>query len=56
MLCYKPLMRDALEKNGGKLSQAQAMEVMEKCLKVLFYRDARSVNKVPQCACSVQMV
>jgi 20S proteasome subunit beta 7 len=39
-----PMMRDAYEKNP-KLSKAQAEEVLTRCLRVLFYRDARSFNK-----------
>lgn len=40
-----PLMREALERNGGPLSRQQAQELMEKCIQVLYYRDARSYPK-----------
>lgn len=40
-------MRKALqEAPNGLLSEAQAEEVLKTCMKVLFYRDARSINKV----------
>jgi 20S proteasome subunit beta 7 len=36
-----------LEKKGGvPLTKEEAMAEMEKCLKVLYYRDARSLNRV----------
>ncbi|CAN0079486.1 unnamed protein product [Lampetra planeri] len=39
-----PLLRDEQEKNPD-MSQQEAMEIMERCLKILYYRDARSYNK-----------
>ncbi|XP_071788653.1 proteasome subunit beta type-4-like [Asterias amurensis] len=39
-----PLMRQAYEKNNN-MSEAEAKAVLERCMKVLFYRDARSFNK-----------
>ncbi|XP_038058333.1 proteasome subunit beta type-4-like [Patiria miniata] len=39
-----PLMRDAYEKNSN-MSEAEARAVLDRCMKVLFYRDARSFNK-----------
>ncbi|XP_033098114.1 proteasome subunit beta type-4-like [Anneissia japonica] len=39
-----PMMRDAFEKNPN-MSEAEAKAVLERCLRVLFYRDARSFNK-----------
>ena len=41
----QPLLRDALEKNPNMTAQ-QAAEQLDRCLKVLYYRDARSLNKV----------
>lgn len=43
-----PLMRKATESlDGGRLPTLQeAEELIERCMKVLFYRDARSINKV----------
>lgn len=41
----QPLMRAALEANPN-LSQADAVALIRKCMAVLFYRDARSVNRV----------
>ena len=44
--CYtQPILRDAFEKNPG-MSLDQARQVIVNCLRVLFYRDARSLNKV----------
>lgn len=41
-----PMMRKALEeKAGASLSEAEAVALIDRCLKVLFYRDARSFNK-----------
>lgn len=37
-----PLMSDALEKNNKVLTEQQAAEVIDKCMQILFYRDARS--------------
>lgn len=43
-------MRRALEKLGENgheiITEAQAREVLESAMRVLFYRDARSLNKV----------
>ncbi|XP_063952441.1 proteasome subunit beta type-4-like [Lytechinus pictus] len=39
-----PMMRDAYEKNSN-MTEQEARAVIERCLKVLFYRDARSFNK-----------
>ena len=41
----QPLMRDAYEKNSN-MSEAEARALLDRCMKVLFYRDARSFNKV----------
>lgn len=42
-----PLMRKAQEDApNGQLSEAEAEELLKTCMKVLFYRDARSLNKV----------
>jgi len=39
------LLREAYEKNNS-MSRDEAKEVLENCLKVLFYRDCRALNKV----------
>ncbi|ODO01876.1 20S proteasome subunit beta 7 [Cryptococcus wingfieldii CBS 7118] len=47
----QPLLREAYEKKAGtdgkgpKLTEAEAEKLVEDCMKVLFYRDARSINK-----------
>ena len=38
-------MREAYEKNPN-MTEAEAKELLDRCLKVLFYRDARSWNSV----------
>ncbi|ODQ82380.1 hypothetical protein BABINDRAFT_158987 [Babjeviella inositovora NRRL Y-12698] len=42
-----PLLRKAIQNDGDeeKLTEEQAREVMVNCMKVLFYRDARSMDK-----------
>ncbi|XP_053134215.1 proteasome subunit beta type-4 [Hemicordylus capensis] len=40
----QPLMRDALEKKPN-LSKKEARELIERCMKILYYRDARSFNR-----------
>ncbi|XP_077600080.1 proteasome subunit beta type-4 [Stigmatopora nigra] len=40
----QPLMRDALE-NKPELSKDEARQLIDRCLKVLYYRDARSYNR-----------
>ena len=42
----QPIMRDQLEKTPH-LTEQDAVRLLDRCLKVLFYRDARSFNKVP---------
>ncbi|XP_072304466.1 proteasome subunit beta type-4 isoform X2 [Eucyclogobius newberryi] len=40
----QPLMREMLE-NRAELSKQEARDLIERCLKVLYYRDARSYNR-----------
>jgi 20S proteasome subunit beta 7 len=52
----QPLLREAYEKRqeegksgakeGELMSREEATAVLEDCMKVLYYRDARSLNKV----------
>jgi 20S proteasome subunit beta 7 len=42
----QPLLRKAVEGRETTLTEQEALDVMETCLRVLFYRDARSLNKV----------
>ena len=44
-LCFQPLLRDAYEKNPA-MSKDEGKDLLERCLKVLFYRDCRAINKV----------
>ncbi|KAF9523037.1 proteasome endopeptidase complex beta subunit [Crepidotus variabilis] len=41
----QPLLRKAVESREEILTEEQALKIMEACMKVLFYRDARSLNK-----------
>ena len=41
-----PLLRQAVEGHERDLTEADAREILERCMRVLFYRDARSLNKV----------
>lgn len=45
-----PLLRKAVEGRETTLTEAEATEIMETALRVLFYRDARSLNKVGSCS------
>lgn len=40
-----PIMRDFLEKNNGKITEAQARDVLDRCMKLLYYRDGRAYDK-----------
>lgn len=52
-----PLMRKAQQQApNGLLSESDAEEVLKTCMKVLFYRDARSINKVRHTPFSPQVV
>ena len=42
----QPLLRNAVEGRENDLTEEQARAILEQCMKVLFYRDARSLNKV----------
>jgi len=45
----QPLLRKAVEGYEDILTEAQALEILEKCMRVLFYRDAKSLDKVCSC-------
>lgn len=40
-------MREVVE-NKAEISKQEARDLIERCLKVLYYRDARSYNRVRQ--------
>jgi 20S proteasome subunit beta 7 len=42
----QPLLRKAVEGYEDTLTEADALKVIEQSMKVLYYRDARSINKV----------
>lgn len=42
----QPLLRNAVDDRDQPLSENEAIAVIQLCMKALFYRDARSLNKV----------
>lgn len=43
----QPLLRKALEgKSTDELTEQEAAKILEDCMRVLYYRDARSMNKI----------
>lgn len=42
----QPLLRKAVEGNETTLTEEEALKIIESSMRVLFYRDARSINKV----------
>lgn len=44
-LYLKPIMREFLEKNNNKITEAQARDVLDRCMKLLYFRDGRAYDK-----------
>ncbi|KAI9092094.1 nucleophile aminohydrolase [Phlyctochytrium arcticum] len=42
----QPLLRKAVEGKEDTLTEEEAIKLMDDCMRVLFYRDARSLNKI----------
>jgi len=42
----QPLLRNAIEGRTAPMSEVEATALLENCMRVLFYRDARSTDKV----------
>ena len=42
----QPILRKAAEGKEDTLTEDEAIEIMDSCMRTLFYRDARSLNKV----------
>ena len=42
----QPLLRNAVEGKEGVLTEAEAAKIIDDSMRVLFYRDARSLNKI----------
>jgi 20S proteasome subunit beta 7 len=42
----QPLLRKAVEKNEDTLTEQAAKDILENAMRVLFYRDARSLNRI----------
>jgi 20S proteasome subunit beta 7 len=41
----QPMLRKAVEGHESTLTEEEARAILEECLRVLFYRDARSINR-----------
>jgi len=41
----RPLIEKAIEEKGRQLTKVEAVKLLIECLKILYYRDARSINK-----------
>lgn len=41
----QPLLRKEVEGREHEIDEARAREILENCMRVLFYRDARSLNR-----------
>lgn len=44
----QPILRKAVEGHESTLTEEQAIKILDDCNRILFYRDARSLNKVTQ--------
>jgi len=42
----QPLLRKAVEGREDTLTEQEAIKILDDCMRVLFYRDARSLNRV----------
>lgn len=42
----QPLLRKAVEGKELNMSEDEAAQLLERCMRVLYYRDARSLDKV----------
>ncbi len=42
----QPILRKFYDDKKGNISKEEAKAILEKCLTVLFYRDARTINKI----------
>ena len=40
-----PLLRKALDKKGGQLTRDEALQVLTDCMRLIFYRECRAINK-----------
>jgi 20S proteasome subunit beta 7 len=50
----QPLLRKAVEGKEDTLTEDEAIKILDGCMRVLFYRDARSLNKVKtECVCLI---
>lgn len=42
----QPILRKEVEGRETELTEEEAIRIMETCIRVLYYRDARSIDKV----------
>lgn len=40
-----PIMREFLEKNNNKITESQARDVIDRCMKLLYFRDGRAYDR-----------
>ncbi|CAG8777910.1 16075_t:CDS:2, partial [Acaulospora morrowiae] len=50
----QPILRKAVEGRESTLGEEEAIEIIESCMRVLFYRDARSLNKFQRAKVTAQ--
>jgi hypothetical protein len=49
-------MRETLERNNNKLTEAQARDVIDRCMKLLYYRDGRAYDRVSVFFCCLKKI
>lgn len=42
----QPLLRKAVEGREDEINETEAAQILEDCVKVLYYRDTQALNKV----------
>ncbi|RIB12092.1 nucleophile aminohydrolase [Gigaspora rosea] len=52
----QPILRKIVEGHENTLSEEEAIDAVDKCMRVLFYRDARSLNKFQRAKITAQGV
>ncbi|KAJ2827719.1 Proteasome subunit beta type-7 [Coemansia furcata] len=52
----QPILRRRVEGREDELSEEEAVQILDECMRVLFYRDARSLNKLRRAKVTAQGV
>ena len=42
----QPILRNAVEGREGILTEAEAIEILNTCMKILFYRECKTLNRI----------